>query len=116
MEAYEIKLRIWMCNTIVRPLLEKIDELNKMLVEKYSNLHIRMGQSSLDAIQTHKVDLGNTWLPFLLPYIRVHSNQTYLVNRVRTLAQNIALEHFKWNGGEDSLVRDENNGTPNLIY
>lgn len=110
LEAYELKLRVWMCNTIVRPLLEKIEELNRMLAEKFTNLHVRIGQSALDAIQAHKLELCNTWLPFLLPYIRVHSNQGYLVNRIRSLAQNIALEDFKWNGGEDTLVRDENNG------
>jgi hypothetical protein len=109
LEAYELKLRIWICNTIVRPLLDKIDELNNMLAEKHTNLHIRIGQSPLDMLQTHKAELCNSWLPFILPYISAHNNQTYLVNRVRMLGGNIAMEDFKWNSGENALIRDESN-------
>jgi hypothetical protein len=108
LESYELKLRIWLCNTIIRPLVDKIDELNSILTEKHSNIHVRIGQSSLDEIQSHKADLYNTILPFILPYLRVHSNQSYVVNRVRSLSQNIALEDFKWNSGGDISVRDPN--------
>lgn len=110
LETLELKLRIWHCNTILRPLVEKIDELNATLTEKFTNLHARIGHSSLEVLQTHKADLCNTWLPFLLPYLRVHNNQQYVVTRIQTLAQNIALEDFKWNSGGENFITDENNG------
>uniref|UniRef100_A0A1I8BTD7 Uncharacterized protein n=1 Tax=Meloidogyne hapla TaxID=6305 RepID=A0A1I8BTD7_MELHA len=63
LEVYELKLRIWLCNTILKPLSEKINEMNSELTEKHANMNITLGQTSIDVIQTamaHRTDLCNT--------------------------------------------------------
>lgn len=84
-------------------MIQKIDETNRALSDKKLQMsHLKIGQSSLDVIKTaltSKTELCNTYLPFILPYLRVHSNQNYLVKRIRHLAENVALENFRWNSG-----------------
>ncbi|KAL3089504.1 hypothetical protein niasHS_006888 [Heterodera schachtii] len=115
MEMYEVKLRIWLCNTILRPLVAKIDEVNAELCEKCPSSHLKVGTSSMEMLLTHKQHFSDTFLPFVLPYLRVHSNQQYVVSRLRTLCQNIALEEFKWDGGGEQTVRDESDSFDRFI-
>lgn len=64
LELYELKLRIWLCNTIIKPLSEKINEMNLELAEKHANMNITLGQTPIDLIQTaiaHRTDLCNTF-------------------------------------------------------
>lgn len=108
-----MKLRIWICNTIFRPLVEKVDETNQLLSSKFSFLHLKVGSSTPDVMKSSlasKPELCNTFLPFILPYLSIHSNQNYLVQRIRRLSENVALEDFKWNAGGSESVRDENEG------
>jgi hypothetical protein len=118
LEMYELKLRIWLCNTILRPLSKKIIEMNADLADKHSNLNITLGQTSIDMLQsaiTHRTDLCNTFLPFIIPYIRIHQNQQYIVNRIHALSQNIALQEYKWNSGGDTFVKNENDAFSRLV-
>uniref|UniRef100_A0A914HBN2 Transmembrane protein 209 n=1 Tax=Globodera rostochiensis TaxID=31243 RepID=A0A914HBN2_GLORO len=116
MEMYEIKLRIWLCNTIIRPLVDKIDDINVDFAEKHQSLHLKVGSSSLETILAHKDVLSTTFVPFVLPYLRAHNNQQYVVSRMRTLCRNIALEQFKWNGGGEQCARDENDSFDRLVH
>ena len=113
LETLELKLRIWFCNTILRPLVAKVDELNSLFAGKFSGLHIRLGASTTETLRnalSHKPDLYTTALPFVLPYFQVHHNQGYLIRRFRELAENIALEDYKWNSGGLESTRDDKNG------
>jgi len=109
-DTCEIKLRIWLCNTVLRPLAAKIEELNVMFAEKFPSTHLRIGFTSPEQFKTalhSRPELCHTYLPFVLPYLRVHSDQNYLVQRIRKLAQNVALADFKWNkGGEEYIVEE----------
>ncbi|KAI1721380.1 transmembrane protein [Ditylenchus destructor] len=118
LDEYELKLRIWICNTILRPLAQKIDEMNDILSKKYSVLHLKIGSTAPDVLQSallSKSELCNTLLPFLLPYLRIHSNQNYVVHRIRELSENIALEKFKWNSGGAETIYDEKTGVTRKI-
>nr|CAD2169727.1 unnamed protein product [Meloidogyne enterolobii] len=118
LELYELKLRIWLCNTIIKPLSEKINEMNSELAEKHANMNITLGQTPIDLIQTamaHRTDLCNTFLPFIIPYIRVHQNQQYVVNRIHSFSQNIALQEYKWNSGGDTIARDEKDAFSRIL-
>uniref|UniRef100_A0A915LJ79 Ribosomal RNA methyltransferase FtsJ domain-containing protein n=1 Tax=Meloidogyne javanica TaxID=6303 RepID=A0A915LJ79_MELJA len=118
LELYELKLRIWLCNTIIKPLSEKINEMNLELAEKHANMNITLGQTPIDLIQTaiaHRTDLCNTFLPFIIPYIRVHQNQQYVVNRIHSFSQNIALQEYKWNSGGDTIARDEKDAFSRIL-
>jgi len=112
LNALELKLRIWICNTIIRPLVCKVEELNSLFSEKFSGLHIRVGTSTTETLKnvlSHKPELCTTVLPFVLPYLQLHQNQSYLIRRIRELSENIALEEFRWNSGGIDPARDEKN-------
>ncbi|EJW73777.1 hypothetical protein WUBG_15316 [Wuchereria bancrofti] len=62
----ERNLRSWICQTILRPLLVKIDEINA----SHAHLHLKIGHSSVEALQTaasSKSDLLKSALPYILP-------------------------------------------------
>lgn len=102
-----------MCNTIFRPLIEKIDEMNIVLKEKFASLHLKIGTTTPEVLKANlssRMELCNSYLPFILPYLRIHSNQNYIVQRIRSLAENVALENFKWNSGNAEIIFDETDG------
>ncbi|KHN72910.1 Uncharacterized protein Tcan_07723 [Toxocara canis] len=82
-------LRCWLCQTIVRPLVANINRMNEILAEDYPHLHLKIGRSSVEAIQvalSSKGDLLCTVLPYLLPYLRAHEKQAYIVKRANELS------------------------------
>jgi len=88
----------------------KIEELNVMLSEKFPATHLRIGSTSPEQFKAalhSKPELCHTYLPFVLPYLRVHSDQNYLVQRISTLKQNVALADFRWNRGADEFIVQE---------
>lgn len=116
MPKYELKLRVWLCNTILRPLVAKIDELNSQFARLSPPVQIKLGETSLESIQSmlsSKFELCSSALPLCLSYLRVHSNQSYLVQRIRDLASDVAIKDYNWNGGGREEKRDSFSG--NLV-
>lgn len=110
---YELKLRVWLCNTVLRPLVEKIGQLNTHFIRSSPPIQLKLGETSLENILTllsSKIELCSTALPLVLPYLRIHTNQTYLVQRIRELAADITLKEFNWNSGGKELIRESTNG------
>lgn len=91
--------------------------MNIVLKEKFSSLHLKIGITTPEILKANlstRMELCNSYLPFILPYLRIHSNQNYLVQRIRLLAENVALENFKWNSGNTEVIFDETDG--NLFF
>uniref|UniRef100_A0A915DBZ2 Uncharacterized protein n=1 Tax=Ditylenchus dipsaci TaxID=166011 RepID=A0A915DBZ2_9BILA len=60
----------------------EIEEMNELLANKFTGAHLKIGASSVDTFMAAfatKAELRNTLIPFILPYLRIHSNQNYLV-------------------------------------
>ncbi|MCP9259160.1 hypothetical protein DINM_002126 [Dirofilaria immitis] len=104
----EHNLRSWICQTILRPLITKIDEINAIFIkacfkkflqhgpcEFHAHLHLKIGHSSVEALQTaasSKNDLLKSALPYVLPYLKTHEKQSYLIKRCRELSADVC-EH-----------------------
>uniref|UniRef100_A0A915BX95 Transmembrane protein 209 n=2 Tax=Parascaris univalens TaxID=6257 RepID=A0A915BX95_PARUN len=109
----ERHLRSWICQTIIRPLVSNIDKMNEILTEEYPHLHLKVGRSSVEALQvalSSKGDLLCTVLPYLIPYLKVHEKQAYIVKRANELSVDVCMKEFDWQGGgSESLDKGNEN-------
>lgn len=74
---------------------------------------MKIGQSSIDALESavsSKVDLLSTSLPYIIPYLKVHEKQAYVVERARTLAKDSCMKEYYWNSGGDEPLEFVKNG------
>ncbi|KAM3723904.1 Uncharacterized protein ACO02O_07079 [Dirofilaria immitis] len=98
----EHNLRSWICQTILRPLITKIDEINAIFIKFHAHLHLKIGHSSVEALQTaasSKNDLLKSALPYVLPYLKTHEKQSYLIKRCRELSADVCMRNYNWQGG-----------------
>ncbi|GMT17437.1 hypothetical protein PFISCL1PPCAC_8734, partial [Pristionchus fissidentatus] len=98
----EQRLRNWIVNTILRPLNEGIRLINKRFETDLAALHLRIGTSTVEQItaaMTAHPELVQTTLPYILPYLRLHSNQSYLVSRISALSVGTCMADFSWASG-----------------
>uniref|UniRef100_A0A0M3HX26 Transmembrane protein 209 n=1 Tax=Ascaris lumbricoides TaxID=6252 RepID=A0A0M3HX26_ASCLU len=109
----ERNLRSWICQTIIRPLVSNINKMNEILTEEYPQLHLKVGRSSVEALQvalSSKGDLLCTVLPYLIPYLKVHEKQAYIVKRANELSVDVCMKEFDWQGGgSESLDKGNEN-------
>ncbi|CAI5445699.1 unnamed protein product [Caenorhabditis angaria] len=108
----EFRVRAWLRNTIILPLAEQIEEINKVLEKEHPT--VRIGQSSIDALKLAIIEkdiLKSTNLPFVLPFLSTctANQQAYLVSRIRELASNEFMDVYKWNGGGMEPAEDKLN-------
>ncbi|KIH61784.1 hypothetical protein ANCDUO_07938 [Ancylostoma duodenale] len=74
----EQRLRAWLVNTILEPLDKRIKETNTKLEKEHSSPPLKIGVSSVEALQSSmasRPELLDTMLPYILPFLSVHSNQ-----------------------------------------
>ncbi|VBB28109.1 unnamed protein product [Acanthocheilonema viteae] len=105
----ERNLRSWICQTILRPLIAKVDEINA----SHAHLHFKIGHSSVEALQTaasSKSDLLKSALPYVLPYLKIHERQSYLIKRCRELSADVCMKNYNWQGGGFELVERKEEG------
>ncbi|EFP09220.1 hypothetical protein CRE_25305 [Caenorhabditis remanei] len=98
----EFLTRAWIRSTVILPLAEHIDKVNKLLDKEHANPPLRIGLSTVDALKLAAIErdaLKSSDLPFLLPFLSVHNNQKYLVNRVKELSATQFMDVYKWNSG-----------------
>lgn len=98
----ELLTRAWIRNTIILPLAQHIEKVNKVLDKEHASPPLRVGFSSVDALKLAAIErdsLKSSDLPFLLPFLSVHPNQKYLVNRVKELSASQFMDVYKWNSG-----------------
>ncbi|TKR64354.1 hypothetical protein L596_024905 [Steinernema carpocapsae] len=98
----EDRMRVWIRNSVVKPLADEIEKLNEIVVREKITPHIKIGHNTLEQLQQalqQSHALHSTVLSYLIPYLRVVNNQEYLVSRVTQLATDVAMRDFKWQGG-----------------
>uniref|UniRef100_A0A1I7VKJ6 Pecanex-like protein n=1 Tax=Loa loa TaxID=7209 RepID=A0A1I7VKJ6_LOALO len=107
----ERNLRSWICQTILRPLIVKVDEINAIFMKSHTYLHLKIGHSSVEALQTaasSKSDLLKSALPYILPYLKTHEKQSYLIKRCRELCVDVCMREYNWqSGGYEPVERRE---------
>lgn len=95
-------LRIWITQTILRPLVSEIENVNSAL-PKHGVSDCKIGESPLERVRKvsslPQVMQHLPTLPALLPFIEVAQDQEYLVNRLKELASTGALSRYRWNSG-----------------
>ncbi|CAO4370565.1 unnamed protein product [Caenorhabditis nigoni] len=98
----EFLTRAWIRNTVILPLSQHIDKVNKLLDKEHANPPLRIGSSSVDALKLAAMErdaLKSSDLPFLLPFLSVHPNQKYLVSRIKELSASQFMDVYKWDSG-----------------
>ncbi|CAA79539.2 uncharacterized protein CELE_B0464.6 [Caenorhabditis elegans] len=113
----EFMTRAWIRNTILEPLAEHIDKVNKILDKEHANPPLRVGVSSVDALKLAAIErdsLKSSDLPFLLPFLSVHPNQKYLISRIKELCATQFMDAYKWNSG-GSEPTDDNDQMTRLV-
>ncbi|KAJ1374149.1 hypothetical protein KIN20_036771 [Parelaphostrongylus tenuis] len=106
----EQRLRAWIVNTILEPLDRRIKKTNSKLEKEHSSPPLRIGTSSVETLQTALVsrpELLDTMLPYIIPFLSVHSNQSYLVGRISELASDMFMMEYVWNGGGKEPVQEK---------
>ncbi|CAD5220867.1 unnamed protein product [Bursaphelenchus xylophilus] len=94
---FSLKFRFFMHESVIKPFIDGVDEANKSL--KKFNLNIAVGTTKLEDLQFHldqRPELYGTQLPFLLPFLKIHSNQHYLVKRLRDLNKSSILHGYQY--------------------
>lgn len=95
-------LRIWLTQTILKPLVAEIETINSSL-PKNGVSDCKIGESPLDRLRK----VGNlpqiaAYLPTfnsILPFLEVCQDQGYLVTRLQELSRTGALSLYRWNYG-----------------
>lgn len=106
----EQRLRAWFVNTILEPLHLRIMETNSKLDKEHASPPIRIGVSSVETLQSAMVsrpELLDTMLPYIIPFLHVHSNQGYLVSRISELASDKFMMDYTWNGGGKEPLQEK---------
>jgi len=100
--SWNENLRVWLTQTVLRPLVAEVDSVNSLL-PKHGVTDCQIGQvpverlrkvSLLPQVAQHIPHLAN-----LLPFLEVCPEQPYLVARLRQLAKTGAISLYRWNGG-----------------
>lgn len=98
LSTFSLKFRLFMRESVLKPFIDAVDSANNDLHKINANFTI--GNSGLDVLQLaleQKKELVGTQLPFLLPFLKIHSNQYYLVRRIRQLAKTPLLHGYVYN-------------------
>lgn len=110
-------LRMWISRTILERLVLEIETINEAL-EKHNMSDMKIGAVGLDRLRkTATTSQISHFIPSLspiIPFLEVHTNQEYVVKRIRELTRGGCMSEFKWNSGgyfngkdwEDSLPTD----------
>ncbi|KAI6176775.1 hypothetical protein M3Y97_00835300 [Aphelenchoides bicaudatus] len=112
---FSANLRNFLSNNVVKPLLRDIEETNKLLAQSAANFSI--GTSAVDLLvmaMMQKPDLNSTKMPYLLPFLRIHSNQTLLIHKMREFAHRPFVLHETLGSGSKSKTSFEKLGFGNI--
>jgi len=100
--SWNENLRVWITQTLLRPLVSEVDRVNSAL-PRVGVSDCSVGGVSVDRLRKvsilPQVASAMPSLPTLLPYLEVCPDQTYLVARLRALAKTGAISKYRWNSG-----------------
>jgi len=95
-------LRVWMTQTILRPLVSEIETVNAAL-PKHGVSDCKIGESPIDRLRKvsslPQVASSLPTLSALLPFLEVSQDQEYVVSRLKELSSTGALSMYRWCSG-----------------
>lgn len=100
LEIWTNNCKLWISMTILRKIINEIDRYNKILVDLGSP-ECQIGLISMSMLRQLAINRQDqlTNLPLLIPYLNLHPNHDYLVNRIRELAKGSDISLYRWNSG-----------------
>merc|ERR1719397_415667 len=100
--SWNENLRVWLTQTILRPLVSEIDRVNSSL-PRLGISDVRVGAVPVERLRKvsvlPQVHSSLSSLTTLLPYLEVSSDQTYLLDRLRALSVTGAMSGYRWSAG-----------------
>ncbi|KAI6659305.1 hypothetical protein LOD99_14976 [Oopsacas minuta] len=100
LEIWTENCKLWISMTILHKIIDEIDHYNKILVDLGSPDY-QIGLISMSMLRQLAINRQDqlTNLPLLIPYLSLHPNHDYLVNRIRELAKGSDISLYRWNSG-----------------
>ena len=76
-------------------------------------MHLKIGHSTVQSLQaalSTKPDLFSTQLAYIIPYLKVHEKQAYIVKRARELSTDMCMLEYNWQSGGGEPLEKQTNG------
>uniref|UniRef100_A0AAX7TXK3 Transmembrane protein 209 n=1 Tax=Astatotilapia calliptera TaxID=8154 RepID=A0AAX7TXK3_ASTCA len=101
-DGWTAKLRNWISDTILVPLVKEIDSVNSLL-RRMGCPELQIGEASISSLKQAAVTKASSipTLNSIVQYLDITPNQEYLVDRIKELAHSGCMSSFRWNGGGD---------------
>ncbi|XP_072310907.1 transmembrane protein 209 [Eucyclogobius newberryi] len=101
-DSWTAKLRNWISDTILVPLVKEIDSVNSLL-RRMGSPELQIGEASMSSLKQAAV-MKASFIPTInsiVLYLDITPNQEYLVERIRELAHSGCMSSFRWDRGGD---------------
>nr|NP_648968.2 uncharacterized protein Dmel_CG6479, isoform A [Drosophila melanogaster]AAF49357.1 uncharacterized protein Dmel_CG6479, isoform A [Drosophila melanogaster]ADA53598.1 FI08815p [Drosophila melanogaster]AOQ09981.1 CG6479-RA [synthetic construct] len=113
LSQYVANLRFWISTTILQRLVKEINYVDDVFRQR-ALIDIKIGSVSVERLRKTAenqqfVQTCAPMLPMLLPFLDTFSNQEYLVQRIKELAQGSCIADYRWYSGKthNGQQRDE---------
>ncbi|XP_053718568.1 transmembrane protein 209 [Synchiropus splendidus] len=105
-DSWTAKLRNWISDTILVPLVKEVDSVNSQL-RRMGCPELQIGEASISSLKQAAIMKASSIPTFnsIVQYLDVTPNQEYLVERIRELAHSGCMSSFRWNAGGDVKSR-----------
>ncbi|XP_062248502.1 transmembrane protein 209-like [Platichthys flesus] len=100
--SWTTKLRTWINDTILVPLVKEIDPVNSKL-RRMGCPALQIGKATISDLKMAAVMKASSIpnMNTIVQYLDITCNQEYLVERIKELAHNGCMSAFRWNRGGD---------------
>ncbi|XP_077120547.1 transmembrane protein 209 isoform X2 [Ranitomeya variabilis] len=102
MDSWTEKLRNWINETILVPLVEEMETVN-MQMRRLGCPELQIGESSISSLKQAAI-VKAPLIPSLnviVQYLDITPNQEYLFERIKELSHGGCMSSYRWNGGGD---------------
>ncbi|XP_051911157.1 transmembrane protein 209 isoform X2 [Hippocampus zosterae] len=101
-DGWTAKLRNWISDTILVPLVKEMDSVNTQL-RRMGCPELQIGEASISSLKQAAVMKASSipTLNSMVQYLDITPNQEYLVDRIKELAHSGCMSSFRWNRGGD---------------
>ncbi|XP_077450553.1 transmembrane protein 209 [Stigmatopora argus] len=105
-DGWTAKLRIWINDTIMVPLVKEMDLINTQL-RRMGCPELQIGEASISSLKQAAVMKASSipTMNAIVQYLDITPNQEYLVDRIKELAHSGCMSSFRWNRGGDLKTR-----------
>ncbi|XP_017864383.1 PREDICTED: transmembrane protein 209 [Drosophila arizonae] len=104
LSQYLSNLRYWISTTILQRLVKQIDNMDEIFRQRGLS-DFKIGAVGLERLRKMAenqqfVQSCAPMLPLLFPFLDTFTNQEYLVQRIRDLAEGSCMGDYRWNSGD----------------